>query len=105
MPQMCEEIFCYSGTGANYKLIHVNAIYGVFHPDKAAALPGLHELCGSDQNGTFATDPKPSWWSVFKNADHSVLIAAFGNQDMSQQMYSHIEKSVHQIYIHWTPIT
>ena len=38
-------------------MIHVNAIYGVLHPYKAAVLPGMHELCGSDQTGTFVTKP------------------------------------------------
>jgi len=45
--------------------------YAVFCPARAAALPGLHALIGSDNTGSFVRKGKYKFLKAFQNASES----------------------------------
>jgi hypothetical protein len=53
-PDLCPDLTCVTGTGRNHMIIPLGPIYEALGPSRAAALPGLHALSGSDNTGSFA---------------------------------------------------
>jgi len=107
-PELCRNTNFVTGTGKNRRTIQLKFIYNILGPEKAAALPTLQALSGSDNTGGFAGKGKDIFWKAFQAARCSSLtaMALLGTTtELSDSTCTAIEEFICNVYAPQTSIT
>ena len=59
--------------GRKSRTIQLGPIYEDLGPQKAETLPGLHDMSGSDNTGSFAGKGKHAFWKAFQDPSEGIL--------------------------------
>eukprot|EP00918_Siedleckia_nematoides_P094097 GHVU01206553.1.p1 GENE.GHVU01206553.1~~GHVU01206553.1.p1 ORF type:complete len:294 (+),score=30.02 GHVU01206553.1:592-1473(+) len=78
VPDLKPDSVIIMGSGDRRRKIKLKSIYVALGAERAAALPGLHALTGSDTTGHIQGKGKPSCFKVFMKADEDVICALAG---------------------------
>ena len=106
-PELCINSNFVTGTSKNQRTIQLGKIYEALGPLRAAALPGLHALSGSDNTGSFAGKGKHTFWKAFQAASDSIVsaLASLGTTiELSNNTYETIEEFICKVYAPQTHI-
>ena len=107
-PDLCKNTNFVTGIGKNHRTIQLSQVYDALGHSKAAALPGLHALSGSDNTGSFAGKAKQSFWKAFESAGPNIVTAlgCLGtNTGLSAGNCAAIEEFICKVYVPQTSIT
>ena len=67
-PELCKNTTFAITAGRKSRTIQLGSIYKALGPQKAAALPGLHAMSGSDNTGSFARKGKHAFLKAFQDS-------------------------------------
>ena len=85
----------------NSRTIQLGPIYGALGPQKAAALPGLHAMSGSDNAGSFAGKGKHAFWKAFQDSSEGILTALINlgtTNELQDNTAASIEQFICNVY-------
>jgi hypothetical protein len=106
-PELCKDTTLVAGTGRRTRAIQLGPIYEILGPRKAAALPALHALSGSDNTGSFAGKGKHAFWKAFQDATDNIitaLISLGATKKLNDDTAASIEQFICTVYLPQTEI-